>query len=54
MSNRDAETGLETVSDLNRQYSTFTAGGLFLGIEVLRVQEVLRYLEMTKIPSAPT
>jgi purine-binding chemotaxis protein CheW len=37
----------------NRQYSTFTAGGLFLGIEVLQVQEVLRYLEMTRIPSAP-
>jgi purine-binding chemotaxis protein CheW len=37
----------------NRQYSTFMAGGLFLGIEVLEVQEVLRYLDMTRIPRSP-
>ena len=43
----------ESLSGETRQYSTFTAGGLFLGIEVLQVQEVLRYLEMTRIPSAP-
>jgi purine-binding chemotaxis protein CheW len=53
MSRPDNATPLEAASKLNRQYSTFTAGGLFLGIEVLRVQEVLRYLEMTRIPSAP-
>lgn len=38
---------------LNHQYSTFYVGGLFFGIEVLRVQEVLRYLEMTRVPLAP-
>jgi len=48
-----SDSAFEAGADLNRQYSTFTAGGLFLGIEVLRVQEVLRYLEMTRIPSAP-
>jgi purine-binding chemotaxis protein CheW len=43
----------ETHTNLSRQYSTFMAGGLLFGIEVLEVQEVLRYLEMTKIPRAP-
>jgi purine-binding chemotaxis protein CheW len=42
----------ENSTNQSRLYSTFTAGGLFLGIEVLQVQEVLRYLEMTRIPSA--
>lgn len=39
--------------DRTRQYSTFCIGDLFFGIEVLKVQEVLRYLEMTHIPLAP-
>jgi len=43
----------ETRGNLDRQYSTFLAGGLLFGIEVLKVQEVLRYLEMTRIPRAP-
>ena len=36
------------------QYSTFHVGHLFFGIEVLKVQEVLRYQEMTPVPSAPS
>lgn len=36
-----------------RQYSTFCIDKLFFGIEVLKVQEVLRYLEMTSVPLAP-
>jgi purine-binding chemotaxis protein CheW len=36
-----------------RQYSTFYVGGLSLGIEVVKVQEVLRYQEMTRVPLAP-
>jgi purine-binding chemotaxis protein CheW len=40
-------------STLARQYATFSVGDLFFGIEVLEVQEVLRYLEMTKVPLAP-
>jgi purine-binding chemotaxis protein CheW len=51
MSRLDSTT--EFTTDRNRQYSTFTACGMYLGIEVLQVQEVLRYLEMTRIPSAP-
>ncbi|HSR08889.1 MAG TPA: chemotaxis protein CheW [Bryobacteraceae bacterium] len=39
--------------DGNHQYSTFYIGDLFFGIEVLKVQEVLRYLEMTRVPLAP-
>ena len=52
-------TTLETPQDVamisqTRQYATFSVGNLFFGIEVLQVQEVLRYLEMTKVPLAPT
>jgi purine-binding chemotaxis protein CheW len=37
----------------SKQYSTFFLNGLFLGIEVLKVQEVIRYQEMTRVPLAP-
>lgn len=36
-----------------RQFATFLVGDLFFGIEVLKVQEVLRYIEMTPVPLAP-
>ena len=36
-----------------RQFCTFYLDDLFLGIEVERVQEVLRYQEMTSVPLAP-
>ena len=36
-----------------RQYSTFYIEDQFFGIEVLKVQEVLQYLEMTPVPMAP-
>jgi purine-binding chemotaxis protein CheW len=51
MSNADAN-GM-TPRDGSRQYSTFSVDNIFFGIEVLRVQEVLRYLEMTRVPLAP-
>jgi purine-binding chemotaxis protein CheW len=35
------------------QYSTFFIEDLFFGIDVLQVQEVLRYQEMTRVPLAP-
>lgn len=35
-----------------QQYCTFFVDGIHLGIEVLRVQEVLRYQEMTSVPLA--
>ena len=33
-------------------YATFYVGGLYLGIEVPRVQELLRYQEITPVPLA--
>jgi purine-binding chemotaxis protein CheW len=35
------------------QFSTFTVHDLFFGVDVLRVQEVLRFQEMTAVPLAP-
>lgn len=35
------------------QFCTFTLDGLFFGVDVLKVQEVIRYQEMTRIPGAP-
>jgi purine-binding chemotaxis protein CheW len=35
------------------QFATFHVGDLFFGIEAVRVQEVLRYQEMTPIPLSP-
>lgn len=36
-----------------RQYCTFWVDGLFFGVAVAGVQEVLRYQEMTVVPRAP-
>jgi len=36
-----------------QQFSTFVVDNLFFGIEVEKVQEVLRYQEMTRVPLAP-
>jgi purine-binding chemotaxis protein CheW len=36
-----------------RQYCTFSLGGQCYGIDVLRVQEVIRYQETTRVPLAP-
>lgn len=41
-----------TVSD-DRQYATFTVAGLAFGVDATRVQEVIRYQEMTPVPLAP-
>ena len=37
----------------SKQFSTFFLNGLFLGVEVLKVQEVIHYQEMTRVPLAP-
>jgi purine-binding chemotaxis protein CheW len=37
----------------NCQYATFYVDGLFFGIDVLQVQEVLRYQTMTRVPLSP-
>lgn len=34
------------------QFCTFHVDGLFFGVEVLNVQEVIRYQEMTRVPLA--
>ena len=36
-----------------QQLCTFFVDGLFLGVEVQKVQEVIRYQEMTRVPLAP-
>jgi len=40
-------------AEQSKQYSTFYVADLFFGIDVLNVQEVLRYQEMTRVPLAP-
>ncbi len=37
----------------SQQFCTFYLDGLFLGVEVHTVQEVIRYQEMTRVPLAP-
>ncbi|HLJ96560.1 MAG TPA: chemotaxis protein CheW [Gemmataceae bacterium] len=36
----------------SRQFCTFYVNGLFFGVEVNQVQEVIRYQEMTRVPIA--
>jgi len=36
-----------------KQYCTFYVAGHYFGLEVLRVQEVIRYQQMTRVPLAP-
>ena len=36
-----------------KQFCTFFVNGLFFGVEVLKVHEVIRYQGMTRVPLAP-
>jgi purine-binding chemotaxis protein CheW len=36
------------------QFATFFVADLFFGVDVLRVQEVLRFQAMTRVPQAPS
>jgi purine-binding chemotaxis protein CheW len=45
-------TGTTGMSVADRQFATFFVDNLLFGVEVLRVQEVLRYQEMTPVPRA--
>jgi purine-binding chemotaxis protein CheW len=36
----------------SHQFSTFFLDGLYFGVEVLKVQELIRYQEMTRVPLA--
>lgn len=47
-----AMAGMQGESD-NKQFATFFLDGLYFGIEVLKVQEVIRHQEMTPVPLAP-
>jgi purine-binding chemotaxis protein CheW len=49
----EKEGSFQPEAQTNRQFATFFVDGLFFGIEVLEVQEVLRYQEMTPVPLAP-
>jgi purine-binding chemotaxis protein CheW len=37
----------------SRQFVTFVLDGLYFGVEVLKVQELMRYQDMTRAPMAP-
>src|SRR5215471_9728549 len=36
-----------------QQYCTFFVAGHYFGLDVLKVQEIIRYQEMTRVPLAP-
>jgi purine-binding chemotaxis protein CheW len=38
---------------LSGQFSTFFVADLFFGVDVLKVQELLRFQQMTRVPQAP-
>jgi purine-binding chemotaxis protein CheW len=42
-----------STAEIGMQYATFVVEDLFFGIDVLRVQEVLRYQAMTRVPLSP-
>lgn len=42
-----------TSSDAEKQHIIFSVGDEDFGLDVLRVQEIIRYVEPTKIPHAP-
>jgi purine-binding chemotaxis protein CheW len=45
-------TASATASAADQQFATFFVDNLLFGVKVLRVQEVLRYQEMTPVPRA--
>lgn len=48
------DSSQSTHSGLTTQYATFYLDGLLFGIDVMQVQEIIRYQEMTPVPQAPT
>lgn len=49
----DDTTAKSDVAQSSRQLSTFFVADLFFGVDVLCVQEVLRFQHMTSVPRAP-
>lgn len=50
---RASGAGPEPVA-VAHQYATFVLDDLYFGVEVLKVQEVIRYQAMTRVPLAPS
>jgi purine-binding chemotaxis protein CheW len=49
----DTATVKTELAQASGQYATFFVADLFFGVDVLRVQEVLRFQQMTRVPLAP-
>ncbi|MGO9095620.1 MAG: chemotaxis protein CheW [Bryobacteraceae bacterium] len=49
----DTATAKSELAQASGQYATFFVADLFFGVDVLRVQEVLRFQQMTRVPLAP-
>ena len=49
----DAPTVKSELAQTSGQFSTFFVADLFFGVDVLCVQEVLRFQQMTRVPQAP-
>jgi purine-binding chemotaxis protein CheW len=49
----DAHGGIEGKSDELLQLVSFKIGGEEFGVDILKVQEINRMLEVTKVPNAP-
>ena len=49
----DIATPKSELAQTSGQFSTFFVADLFFGVDVLRVQEVLRFQHMTRVPQAP-
>jgi purine-binding chemotaxis protein CheW len=47
------ETPDDTRASDSQQFATFLLDGLLFGVDVLEVQEVIRYQNMTRVPQAP-
>jgi purine-binding chemotaxis protein CheW len=47
------DTAILKSEQVGGQFATFFVAGLFFGVDVLRVQEVLRFQQMTQVPKAP-
>lgn len=50
----ETATANSTETSASGRFSTFFVADLFFGIDVLRVQEVLRFQPMTRVPKAPS
>ncbi len=49
-----ARDGAAAHAGTARQFCTFVLDDLYFGVEVLKVQEVIRYQDMTRVPLAPS